>query len=199
MSSAAVQLFEENKGLVLAAIEQHFGSYHKAHKIAGINNMEFGDFVQIGNTVLWELCKKYNPEKKDTFKGYVFQSVKWRISTEIHKWGLPMKIPVNVSMNVRNSFQFTSVDLESADTDSFNFFAVDEVTNVEEEVIDRLACEELLDGLSNTDKFILSYKALEKSDEKIGEMIGEKRSWVAHRRRSAIEKLKERRYENCLV
>ncbi|MFS0594204.1 sigma-70 family RNA polymerase sigma factor [Cytobacillus horneckiae] len=189
---SAVQIFEDNQQLVFSAIKQHFGDFHKAHKVASINNMELDDLIQIGQSTLWKLCQRFDPSKKDTFKGYVVTSIKWRISSELHMWGLPMKIPIQVSSEERiNSFTFKSVDLHTYDSVTNDYFAVDHTTDIESEVIDKLESEGLLKGLTNLEKFILINKGHGFSDREIGEMLGKSLHWVNQRKLDAIEKIKK--------
>ncbi|MBN6886212.1 RNA polymerase sigma factor (sigma-70 family) [Cytobacillus horneckiae] len=188
---SAVQIFEDHQSLVFYAIKQHFGDFDKAYKVASINNMEIDDLIQIGQSTLWKLCQKFDPSRKDTFKGYVLKSIRWRISSELHMWGLPMKIPTQISSEERrNSFTFRSVDLHTYDSTENDYFAVDHSTDIESEVVDGIEIEEYLQDLNSLEKFIILKKCNGYYDREIGQMLGKSVSWVYKRKRVAIDKIK---------
>ncbi|MDQ0269975.1 sigma-70 family RNA polymerase sigma factor [Cytobacillus purgationiresistens] len=189
MNNAAVQLFEENQNIIFSAIKAHFGDFSKAHQIAAINNMELEDLFQIGRMTLWNLCQNYDETREKTFKGYIFKSIRWRITYELHKWGLPMKIPTQVSSEERSNFHFTSVDLHTCDSVTNDYFAVDNSTDIESEVVERIELEEYLQDLNSLEKFIILKKCNGHSDREIGQMLGKSLDWVYRRKHIAISKI----------
>lgn len=185
-----VILFESKKGLVFHAIKQMFGSYEKADRIAQKNNMELHDLVQIGLLVLWRLCLKEDPNRADSFNGYVIQSVKWKIRSEFYTKGLPIKITLWTKPEQRNSFSFHSVDSHSGDDSDTQtgFFARAEL-DTEQEVINRLAIEEALKKLSPEERFVLEKRSLGHSDLEIAQMIGKDRRQTTRIRNRAIKRI----------
>ncbi|MEK5104025.1 sigma-70 family RNA polymerase sigma factor [Cytobacillus sp. FSL M8-0252] len=199
MSSAAVQLFEENQELIYTAIRVNFKDFGKAHRIAGINNMELDDLIQVGQETLWKLCLKEDKTMKEKFKGYAYKSIRWMIFNELRIRGLPIKTNLRVSVEDRNKLQFHSIDLY-VDKESKvinDYFANDYTTDIEYEVTNRLAMKDLLIYLSDLEKFIFIHIAEGYSEREIGEKIGRSTTWVNKKKRAAIAKLKERRHKSA--
>ncbi|MEK4199067.1 sigma-70 family RNA polymerase sigma factor [Cytobacillus sp. FSL K6-0265] len=199
MSAVAVQLFEENQELIFTAIRVNFKDFGKAHRIAGINNMELDDLIQVGQETLWKLCLKEDETMKEKFKGYAYKSIRWMIFNELRIRGLPIKTNLRVSVEDRNKLQFHSIDLYVKKESKVinDYFANDYATDVEYEVMNRLAIKDLLIYLSDLEKFIFIHIAEGYSEREIGEKIGRSTTWVNKKKRAAIAKLKERRHKNA--
>lgn len=185
-----VELFESKKGLVHHAIRQMFGSYDTAGRVARKNNMELPDLIQIGLLVLWKLCLKEDPSRADSFNGYIIQSVKWKIRSELYTKGLPIKITLWTKPEQRASFSFHSVDSYSGDDSDtkIGFFARSEL-DTEQFVVDRLAIQEALSKLSAEERFVLEKRSLGHSDAEIAQMIGKCRRQTTRIRNRAIKRI----------
>lgn len=187
---SAVQLFEENQDIIYSVIKVKFGEFSKAHRIAEINNMELDDFIQVGQELLWKLSLNYDSSEIRDFRAHAFVNIKWRITTEFHKWGLPVKIPTHVPFEERLKYKFTSVDLHSQDGITNDYFAIDHSTDIESEVIEGLELEEYLQDLNSLEKFIIQKKCDGYSDREIGQMLGRHLQWINKRKLVAIKKIK---------
>lgn len=184
------QLFEEKQGLIFLAIQQKYGSYDKADQIAKKNNMELADLIQIGRTILWRLCLNYDPEHEGNFNAYIIQSVKWGIVTALRRYGLPIYISDWCPTEKRQQFTFHSINAHKEGDEDANteFFAVS-VVDTEQEAINRVAIQEALNKLSDTEKFVLIQRADGYSDKEIGEMLGIERRQITRIRNRALKKI----------
>ncbi|MCM3179716.1 sigma-70 family RNA polymerase sigma factor [Cytobacillus horneckiae] len=192
MNTAAVQLFEENQELIFTAIKMNFKDFGKAHRIAGINNMELDDLIQVGQETLWNLCLKADETLNEKFKGYAYKSIRWMIFNELRIRGLPIKTNLRVSVEDRNKLQFHSIDLYIDDDSKVinEFFANDYYADVENKVVNSQELEEMFNHLTKVEQSIFIHIAQGYSEREIGEKIGKSTTWVNKNKRKAIEKIK---------
>ncbi|EJV41771.1 sigma-70 family RNA polymerase sigma factor [Bacillus toyonensis] len=190
----AEELYNEKEYLIKCAIDDQFGSCQIANHIAKKNNLELKDLFQIGRTVLWELCLKFNPDKKG-FKSYVMTTLKWRLADYIHEKGTVFKVSRWTSIEERNEINVGSIDLHTSDGSvTGGFFAID-TTNVERQAIARVEFDTALSVLSTEEKLILCLKLKDMTDEEIGKVVGTSKQVVNRKKKRSFKKIRDF-YEN---
>ncbi|WP_088311686.1 sigma-70 family RNA polymerase sigma factor [Bacillus cereus] len=182
------ELFEEKQHLVIAAINQKFGDILAAKRIAKLNNMDLDDLIQVGSVRLWQLCLKYDPEKRKTFNQYAVIGIQGVILNELFEKGLTIKVPKSNKKEVRDEFTFQSIDLHQDGETVNEYFAVSPI-NVEEDVIESIAFEEIVSCLCEKEKFVLIQKSYGFTDKEIGMKIGVDTSTVNRIKNKANKKL----------
>ncbi|PGX99915.1 RNA polymerase subunit sigma [Bacillus cereus] len=184
----AKELFEEKQHLVIAAIKQKFGNILSAKNIAKQNNMDLEDLIQVGSIRLWQLCLNYNPEKKKSFNQYAVIGIQGVILNELFEKGKTIKFPKNIKKEIRDEFEFQSIDLYTNGYVINEFFAVSPI-NMEEEVIGSIAFEETVSGLGEKEKFVLIQKSYGYTDKEIGSKLNVDTSTVSRIKNKATKKL----------
>ncbi|PEN09712.1 sigma-70 family RNA polymerase sigma factor [Bacillus pseudomycoides] len=182
------ELFEQKQHLVIAAIKQRFGSVSIAAKIARLNNMDVDDLVQIGSVRLWELCLKYNPEKEKSFNQYAVIGIQGRILNELFEKGKTIKVPKNVKKEIRDEFNFQSIDLHKDGETINEYYAVSQI-NVEEDVVKSIEFDEKVVSLNKKEKFVLLQKAHGYTDGEIAGVLGVNTSTVSRLKNKAFKKV----------
>ncbi|PGP70327.1 RNA polymerase subunit sigma, partial [Bacillus cereus] len=126
----------------------------RATQIAGMNNMELDDLMQVGRMHLWVCCVKHDAERAETFNAYVMKGMKWAMSDELHMKGTPFKVSRKVSHEERNQIYIHSIDVHRGEETVNEFYAVSPI-NVEEEVLLSVEFEEVTSVLEEREKSII--------------------------------------------
>ncbi|MGH0601506.1 sigma-70 family RNA polymerase sigma factor [Bacillus mycoides] len=182
------ELFEQKRHLVIAAIKQRFGGIKQASNIARINNMDLDDLIQVGYIRLWQLCLNYNPEKGKSFNQYAVIGIQGKILHELFEKGKTIKVPKNVKKEIRDEFEFQSIDLYTSEYVINEFFAVSPI-NVEEDVVKSIEFEEKVVSLDEKEKFVLLQKAHGYTDGEIAGVLGVDTSTVSRMKNKAFKKV----------
>ncbi|UDV85410.1 sigma-70 family RNA polymerase sigma factor [Bacillus cereus] len=182
------ELFKEKKHLVIAAINQKFGNVLSAKHIAELNNMDLEDLIQVGSIRLWQLCLNYNPEKEKSFNQYAVIGIQGVILNELFEKGKTIRFPKNIKKEIRDEFEFQSIDLYTSEYVINEFFAVSPI-NMEEDVIESIEFEEIVSGLCEKEKFVLMQKSYGYTDKEIGTKLNVDTSTVSRIKNKAVIKL----------
>ena len=182
------ELFGKKQHLVIAAIKQKFGNVLSAKRIAKENNMDLEDLIQVGSIRLWQLCLNYNPEKEKSFNQYAVIGIQGVILNELFEKGKTIRFPKNIKKEIRDEFEFQSIDLYTSEYVINEFFAVSPI-NMEEDVIGSIEFEEIVSGLGQKEKFVLMQKSYGYTDKEIGTKLNVDTSTVSRIKNKAVIKL----------
>lgn len=186
------ELFGKKQHLVIAAIKQKFGNVLSAKRIAKENNMDLEDLIQVGSIRLWQLCLNYNPEKEKSFNQYAVIGIQGVILNELFEKGKTIRFPKNIKKEIRDEFEFQSIDLYTSEYVINEFFAVSPI-NMEEDVIGSIEFEEIVSGLGQKEKFVLMQKSYGYTDKEIGTKLNVDTSTVSRIKNKAVIKLNPNR------
>lgn len=194
---SAEELYNKYEFLAMVAITEQFGSYKTAAVVAGRNNMEINDLVQVAKMTLWDICFK-RAEDRPGIKSYILKTVKWRVSDYIHEKGTAFKVTRWTSVEERNGIHTGSLN-EKADWSGNNSHAIEkekgdfipnEDYNLEESAIEQADFDKAMDTLNEKERRIIECKLVDMMDKDIAKVMGCTRQIVYKHRTRAYKKIK---------
>lgn len=145
------------------------------YSVARSKSMEYNDLLQYANEGLWKACITYDSEQS-SFESHAINHIRWSIKDGLNREGSLIKYNINNLPNEEDQYNLVGYDNPISESEGEDYILFSDITpnncNVEKDVFNKIASDELLQLLSKREKEIIKLKSEDKTDKEIAKMYG---------------------------